>query len=150
MSSNSDRAMYNDILIEFDFLFDMDMALFKYIRDNFKGSPYVADKYKRMQNEYYIIRELLFRQYPNVLQMMMPDLDTDKLYNELMETKEDDLLKFAKPYDLLYLMNTFLNNAASITITVWCKNKAEVRKVKELAPRLKILMANSRKEIRRR
>lgn len=128
MSNNKKND--NELLVEFEFLVDLDIAMFKYIQSNFSDSEYVDKKIIRMRNDYYIINKLLYRDHINPLEIIMPDVDTTKLYCELHDDKEEELLKYALYHDTMFLMNTFIENASSVGITILCRNELESEFIK--------------------
>ena len=138
---------YNELLVEFEFVVDLDLAIFKMIRDKYSDSEYVDKNIIGITNEYRVIDRLLSRPHINLLEYIMPDVDTSKLYNELITTEEEELLKYAIPYDTFYLMITFLNNASSVGITIWCKNKLEADYIKSLNPKLNTIIIPERSMI---
>ena len=72
----------NELLVEFDFLVDLDMALFRLVKDKYSNSEYVDKNIINMNNEYRIIRMLLYRKHINPLEILMPSIETTKLYKE--------------------------------------------------------------------
>lgn len=138
----------NELLVEFDFLVDLDMALFRLVKDKYSNSEYVDKNIINMNNEYRIIRMLLYRKHINPLEILMPSIETTKLYKEFHNDSEEELLKYALLHDTFYLMITFLNNASSLSgITVWCKNQLEADFIKEKNDRLQTIVIPSRQEI---
>ena len=137
----------NELLVEFEFVIDLDLALFRFIKDKYVKSEFVDQRVISMKNEYKIIDMLLFRKHINPLECIMPSVDSSKLYDELMNSKEEELLKYATPYDTFYLMITFLNNASSIGITIWCKNQFEADYIKSRNSKLNIIVLPERSMI---
>lgn len=137
----------NELLVEFEFLVDLDLALFRLIQDKYSNSEYVDKKIISMRNEYRIIHMLLFRKHINPLEIIMPGVETTNLYNQFNNEKEEELLKYATPHDTLYLMVTYLNNASSVGITVWCKNQFEADYIKNQNERLNTIIVPNRSMI---
>ena len=81
----------NELLVEFNFLVDLDMALFRYIQANYSNSKYVDQRIINMKNEYRILEMLLSRKHINPLEIIMPKVETTNLYNELHNTHEENI-----------------------------------------------------------
>ena len=125
------------ILTEFEFLVDMDLAMFKYLKDNAAGSPMLDERIFNMTNEKEVIFTLLNRKHINPLEILIPEGDTLNLYKDLMANHEEELLEYATVYDTFKLMITFLNNiSAPTSITVLCKNDLEADFIKKCNDRL--------------
>lgn len=137
----------NDLLVEFEFLIDLDLAMYKFIRDKYSDSEYVDQKFINMKNEKAIIYELLNRKHINPLEIIMPGLETTNLYLDIMNNHYEELLNYATAYDTFGLMITFLNNASSVGITVWCKSKLEEDFIKKLNPILNTIVIPNRRDI---
>lgn len=134
----------NELLVEFEFVVDLDLAIFRMIKDKYSNSEYVDQDIISMTNEYKVIYKLLYRERINPLEYIMPGVDTSKLYDELTTTEEEELLKYATPYDTFFLMITFLNSASSVGITIWCKNQLESDYIKSRNPNLNTIIIPER------
>lgn len=115
----------NELLVDFDIIFDLDLAIYRLIRNKYKDTPYVNKEVILLNSEYDAIHMLLNRKSINPLEIIMPDYDTSKLYKKLISNKKS-LLKYTKPSDIMYLLNTFMNNASSISITIHCNDSDEL------------------------
>ena len=137
------ETAYNRILVEFDMLVDLDLAIFKYIKDKYNNPDYVDQNIIKMNDEKQIIQMMLNRQCINPLEILIPDEDVLDLYYDIINNHMDELLKYAKASDLFGLMITFLNEASSLEITVLCKSKLESDFIKSLNDRLNtVIYAN--------
>ena len=137
------ETAYNRILVEFDMLVDLDLAIFKYIKDKYNNPDYVDQNIIKMNDEKQIIQMMLNRQCINPLEILIPDEDVLDLYYNIMNNHMDELLQYAKASDLFGLMITFLNEASSLEITVLCKSKLESDFIKSLNDRLNtVIYAN--------
>lgn len=125
----------NYLLVDFEFLINMDLAMFYYVKENFAKSPYVNKRIISSSNEEEINTLLLYRPHINPLEVLIPKMDTESMYNDLMDNYEEELLKHAKAYDTFGLMITYLN-LASVDIDVLCKNALEVQYINSLNKRL--------------
>jgi hypothetical protein len=124
----------NVILANFDFLVDLDVAMFKFIKNRYKNSKYVDQKIINMEDENLIKYTMLNRKHINPLEVIMPEVDTTDMYYEIMNDHFDELLSYAKAYDTFGLLITFLNNASSVDIVVRCNNEKEEKFIKKLNP----------------
>lgn len=130
----------NVILANFDFLVDLDAAMFKFIKNRYKNSKYVDQKIINMEDENLIKYTMLNRKHINPLEVIMPEVDTTDMYYEIMNDHFDELLSYAKAYDTFGLLITFLNNASSVDIVVRCNNEKEEKFIKKLNPILNTII----------
>lgn len=137
------ETAYNRILVEFDMLVDLDLAIFKYIKDKYNNPDYVDQNIIKMNDEKQIIQMMLNRQCINPLEIIIPNEEVLDLYYDIINNHMDELLQYAKASDLFGLMITFLNEASSLEITVLCKSKLESDFIKSLNDRLNtVIYAN--------
>lgn len=115
----------NELLVDFDIIVDLDLAMYRLIRSKYKDAPYVNKEVISLDSEYDAIHTLLNRESVNPLEVIMPNYDTSKLYKKLISDKKT-LLRYAKPSDVMYLLNTFTINASSISITIHCNDSDEL------------------------
>lgn len=115
----------NELLVDFDIIFDLDLAMYRLVRSKYKNAPYIDKKAISLKSEYDAIYLLLNRKSTNPLSAIIPNYDTSKLYKSLLSNKKE-LLKYAKPTDILYLLNTFMENASSISIAIHCNDIDEL------------------------
>lgn len=141
------ETAYNRILVEFDMLVDLDLAIFKYIKDKYNNPDYVDQNIIKMNDEKQIIQMMLNRQCINPLEILIPDEDVLDLYYDIINNHINELLKYAKASDLFGLMITFLNEASSLEITVLCKSKIESDFIKSLNNRLDTVVYNNYKNV---
>ena len=122
----------NRLLVEFEFIVDLDLAILKMIKEEYKNSSFIIDRLRSFNNEYRMIEMMLHRAYSNPLSALIVDgYDTSKLYDQIINEKEQLLLdKYAKPADSFGLMVTYLNHSYSAVITVLCKNSIEEQFIK--------------------
>ena len=52
---------YNEILVDFNFLVDLDLAMFKFIKTEYNNPKFVDQKILSLQDEKEIIQLLLYR-----------------------------------------------------------------------------------------
>ena len=124
-------------------LVDLDLAIFKYIKDKYNNPDYVDQNIIKMNDEKQIIQMMLNRQCINPLEIIIPNEEVLDLYYDIMSNHMNELLQYAKASDLFGLMITFLNEASSLEITVLCKSKLESDFIKSLNDRLNtVIYAN--------
>lgn len=138
---------YNRILVEFDMLIDLDLAIFKYIKDKYNNPNYVDQNIIKMHDERQIIQMMLNRQCINPLEILIPDMEVLELYYDIMNNHMDELLQYAKASDLFGLMITFLREASSLEITVLCKSQLESDFIKSLNNRLNTVVYKNYKNV---
>lgn len=138
----------NELLVEFEFLIDLDLAMFRMIKDRYGDSPFINREFINETDEKAVIYKLLNRQHINPLEVIMDSsIDSTKLYYEIMDKKYEELLNYATAYDTFGLMITFLNNASSVGITVVCKSQLESSYIKKLNPMLRTIVIKNKRDI---
>lgn len=137
----------NELLVEFESLIDLDLAMYRFIKDKYSNSEYVDQKFINEKDERHIIYTLLNRKHINPLEIIMPGFETTNLYLDIINNHYEELLNYATAYDTFGLMITFLNNASSVGITVWCKSKLEEKFIKNLNPILNTIVVPNRRDI---
>ena len=137
---------YNEILVDFNFLVDLDLAMFKFIKTEYNNPKFVDQKILSLQDEKEIIQLLLYRDSVNVLETLIPKENTLEMYKDIMNNKMDSLLKYAKASDIFGLMITFLREGSSVDVTVLCESKLQADFIHSLNPILKTTVS-SRKNI---
>lgn len=115
----------NSLLVDFEMVVDLDLAMFKLIREKYNNPEYVDQAFIHMNDEKEIIRRLMYRKHINPLEIIMPNVDSTKLYNQFRYDKLDELLQYANATDIFGLMITLIKEASSVDITILCENKLE-------------------------
>lgn len=137
----------NELLVEFEFIIDLDMAMYKYIQKNYASSEYVDQQLIYSKNEYAIINLMMHRINMNPLRVLMPNVDPDKLYNEIIDNSENEVLKYAKPYDSFYLIITYIIQASSVGVTILCNNQIEADFIKSKDSRVNTLICEDKSKL---
>lgn len=141
MYVNSKNGVYhNELLVEFEFVVDFDLALFRLFKRKYADSPYVDNEIISLNDEYEVINRMLNRVNENPLTLLMPNLDTTKLYHELTVEHEKKLLKYATPYDSLLLMNSYLTHSSSVGVDVLCNNQLEADYIKKYSKKINTII----------
>ena len=118
----------NALLVEFEAVVDLDLAMYRYFKTNYGSSTVINPDLVKAESDNEIISHLLSRKHINPLEVILPKVDSEAakhLYCNLTGDLEIELLKFATPYDTLSLMLTFLEQASSIHIDILCENELE-------------------------
>lgn len=125
----------NYILAEFEFVIDLDIAMYRYIKKRYSNLESISKKWMNI-DDITAKFNMLYRAHENPLEALFPSYDTSKLYNELLTNDEvyKDLLTYADTYDTFGLMITFLQEASSVDITILCRSKYEEHFIKSLNP----------------
>lgn len=126
----------SNILFDFETLLDIDMAIIRYFKHNFSDTSYIDRDILSNTDEKFYHALLLQRKDKNPLSIILKEqyLDSeDGLYNELIETKLDEILPLTSK---LSLFNVLVNATKSklIKATVLCKNESEEQFIKKLIP----------------
>ena len=139
----------NTLLVEFDFIVDLDLAMYRYVKINFYYSPIVNKKLLDFKNETAIKAALLARYHINPLEILIPGMKTDKMYYQLMDDPNlfSNLVMLATTYDTFGLMITFLREASSVSIDVICRNELESKIITELNHDLSTVIFPNKAEV---
>lgn len=137
----------NSLLVEFSFVVDLDMAIFKLIRSKYNNPEYVDQNIIRTNDEKEIIKLMLNRENVNPLEILMPNVDSLSLYKDIMENHMNELLEYAKASDLFGLMITFLKEASSVDITILCESELQREFIFSLNKKLKTIVVKDRKDV---
>lgn len=125
----------NSLLVNFGFLVDLDLATYKYMKNQYYNSnPDIFDKeFMNIKDDIEIIDRMLYRKFINPIELMIPNKDVSNMYEELLSGDNyKSLLDISTVYDTYPLMITIYNNASSVDITMRCDNKYEEEYIKSL------------------
>lgn len=134
----------NALLVEFEAVVDLDLAIYRYVKTHYSTSPLVDPELIKLESEPEIIHHLLSRKHINPLEILMPHSSPEvakRIYYNLMDDMESELLKLATPYDTLSLMLTFLEQASSIHIDILCQNELEEAYIKAKSEALNTIIS---------
>lgn len=141
----------NTILAEFDFVIDLDLAMFLYIKAN--NPDLLKREYLRETDEKEIIKALLSRVHINPFEILLND-DVDEntridLYERFMNDSHGmlDLLNYAKAYDTFGLMVAYLKQASSVDVEILCFNQYQVDFIHSLNPNIKTILYTTRRDV---
>ena len=115
----------NAILASFDSVIDIDLALWRYMKDKYGTSKYMDQTMVNIDDENVIKFLLMDRREHNPLSIIISEYDTEKMYNDIITNDRmfnNIMRNYGSPYDTLRLFNTFMENASSLEIDIICKN----------------------------
>ena len=139
--------MYNKILVEFEFLIDLDLAIFKLIKDKYNNPEYINQDIIKMNDESKIVDFMINRKNINPLKQIIPNADSLNLYNDIMKNHMDELLKYAKASDIFPLMITDLKEATSVSVTALCNSKLQENFIKSLNTKIQTIIYDDYKKV---
>ena len=112
------------LMVDFDMLYDIDMACVLYLIDNYGKSKYFND-WVYCSNMYHIKYLTLTRTEKNPLSIIFkPEYlnRIDGIYEELLTNKYEEVIKYAGLTDILSVLKGTEESTSSIKVTVNCKN----------------------------
>lgn len=131
------------ILAEFEFLVDLDFAMYSMMKVKYSESSYANKRIFRLPNELDVKKMLIYRENINPLEKIFPGMDTNTLYKQILNDNEEELLQYAILYDTFRLLVTFLERATSVkSITVLCRNQLEADFISNFNTKLETVIAN--------
>lgn len=113
-----------NILVDFDMLYDIDIACVLYLIDTYGKSKYF-DENVLISNLYYIKYLILTRTNKNPLSILFKpeyEKNIDGIYNELLTERYEEVIKYAGLTDILSVIKGTEESTNSIKVTVNCKN----------------------------
>ena len=120
------------ILVNFDFIVDLDIAMIKYIINQFEPNPHIDKSILDLEDDELKYR-LINRESINPLTLLFPNDDVDDLYFELLdEDRVYFLYDYAQVYDTYLLLNTLVNNGTNMNIIIHCNHEYEKECIKFL------------------
>lgn len=139
----------NSLLVEFEFVVDLDLAMLKFIRENYGDSDMVNKRLINLKSSYVARRIMLNRKHINPLELLLPGQDSTQLYFDLINDKKNlyNLLMYAVAYDTFGLMVTYLKHASSVELEILCRNEVEEAFIKYLNPEMPTIVRSSRFDI---
>ena len=139
----------NALLVPFEFVVDLDLAIWRLIRDKYADSDLVDKDIISIKLDDEIKYNLLCRQSINPLELLIPEQSTNELYDNLMNDPEQfrTLLTYAEPYHTLGLMSIFLSNASSVYIDILCRDQDQSDYIHKEAPELNTIIYPNRSEV---
>lgn len=114
------------VLVEFEFIIDLDLAIFKLIRDKYNNPDIINQDIINNFNEPNMIEMLINRENINPLELFVDkSCDVTDLYYDIYNNHMDELLEYAKAYDTFGLMVTYLKLLSDVKITVLCESQLQ-------------------------
>ena len=134
----------NAILASFDSVIDIDLALWRYIKDKYGTSKYIDKDMINIDDEDIIKFILMDRREKNPLSILLQGYDTEKMYNDIITNDKmfnNILNNYSSPYDTLKLFNTFMENASSLEVDIICKDKEQEKILRKYtSPKIGIIV----------
>ena len=128
-----DKSKENRVLVDFETLIDLDLAIWRYLNDKYNNSSFL-DQSLMSLNENQVKSLMIHRQPSNPLEILIPGQDVKNMYYEIVNDNETELLKYATPYDILRLFITFIESASFADFNILCRNKIEKKFIINLNP----------------
>lgn len=118
----------NNILVDFKMLINLDIGLFKLIKEKFSSSDCFDSYIINNTNIETMIYRLINEKYSNMIDLIKSDeykdFSTENLYDTLIEKYYDEVYEKSITTDLLNLMNAYIMSNV-VLVTILCKNKQE-------------------------
>ena len=124
--------MVKDILVDFSTLVDTDLGSTVYLLQQYPNSKFFIDECKNW-TVYFSKCKVLTRKDINPLTVILKDDckdQADNLYEELLQTKWEEVLKIAPYTDIMRLLTSTYEYAGYV-ITVKCRNELEEKFIKD-------------------
>lgn len=131
---NNSKEFGSTVLFEFQTIVDLDLALLKYIQNEYKDSKFF-NKHVLLADDYILKSLLLTRDNKNPLSVIIDDKykdSIDSLYEEIIQNKESELFKYATPLAPLIVLNMLTKTDSGIDCVVNCKNVEEEQFIKHI------------------
>ena len=139
----------NALLVEFESVINLDLAMYKYAKSKYKNSSILnSELFNSNITDTQIKTALLQRRHINPFEIFLPSKDPQvlaELYFKII--KDDELLQYAETFDLFKLMITFLEQASSIHIDILCENELQSKFIHSLSNRLNTVIYSSKEAI---
>ena len=137
MISNKYHGKDNALLVEFDFVVDLDYALVQYFKEH---CPKLVMPKAMNLSEFDLRFLLMYRPVLNPLCILNPMVNLDEYYSILTntETRHELIESYSRPYDTFNLMLTYLEQASSVYISILCDDEFEANHIKKLNHNLNV------------
>lgn len=137
----------SSILYFFDSLIDLDLAMVKYIKQNYANTRFIDREVISNNDAVFFKALLLERENKNPLSVLLREeflSSADSLYNEIISSEEEyaKVLELATPLALYTLLGMSIKSKL-VTCTVMCKNEQEKLYIKSLMPEVYTILSNS-------
>lgn len=123
------------ILVEFDAVIDMDLAMLKLVQEKYNNPSYINQDIMNLTLKE-VKQALINRQVENPLSICIEDKSlADSIYKELVETKYDEILDNHSPTGIMKVIEIY-RTKSDIDVTVLCSNDREASIVKLYNPNI--------------
>ena len=137
--SENNQPNRTKILTEFDVIIDLDLAMMELVQEKYNNPNFINQDV--MNLSLHDIKEtLLNREYESPLSICINDLNTaNSLYQELLETKYDEILNHHSPTGIFKLMEVY-NKTDGMEVTILCSSQEEADLISKYSPELHTLV----------
>lgn len=135
------------LLAEFESVVDLDLAMFKYIKNGLNNQRYIDQEFINLLDEKEIIKRFLEREYVNPLTLLITKASTNVLYQQLLTENLKDILPYATAYDTFGLLVAFLRETNYTKITILCENTLQEEFIHTLNDSIHTIVASDRKNV---
>ena len=118
------KTIINRILVEFDVVIDIDLAIMKLIQEKYNNPKFI--KQNIMSLSLHDIKErLLNRTQESPLSICIDDIKSaNSLYHELLNNQYDEILKYQTPTGVFKLMEVY-HKTDNMQVTILCSSQNE-------------------------
>lgn len=130
---NSKLSKDNVLLVDFDFVIDMDIAILRYVLSKFTGSNLIDEEMLEVDDDD-LKYCLLCRPNRNPLDVIFKSgIKTNEIYHNILEKNYVDIMtNYADRYDTFGLLYTFIEQASSVDIYIRCDTQEQSDLIKKI------------------
>lgn len=144
MMTNINTAKDNILLVDFEMIIDMDIAVLRYFISKFANSKYIDEEMVDVDNDG-LRYCLLNRPRRNPLDVIFKDdidADTTKIYQEVLRDHYNEIMyKYADVTDVLDLLYSFIGNASSLEVYIRCDNQEQCDLITKINKNLDVIVS---------
>jgi hypothetical protein len=144
----------NQILVDFDAMVDIDIGIYKYLFENYKGSKFFNYGFNNIRDENVFYDLALYRKDINpISEILNPDTmnedDANTLLQDIISNREayDYIINNSPITDVYGLMEVYRTTESGINVTVICRGSVEVDFLNKHSPKLFKTIVRPREEI---
>lgn len=141
---NINSVKDNVMLVDFEMIIDMDIAILRYFISKFAKSKYIDEEMLDVDDDG-LRYCLLNRPKRNPLDVIFKndiDSDTTKIYQEVLNNNYKELMyDYADVTDLLKLIYSFIENASSLDVYIRCDTQEQCDLIHKIDSNLDVVIA---------
>ena len=123
-SQENPKTGINRILVEFDVVVDIDLAIMKLVQEKFNNPKFIRQDIMSL-SLHDVKEELLNRKYESPLSICIDDIKSaNSLYKEFLENKYNEILEFQTATGIFKLMEVY-HKTDGMKVTILCSSKEE-------------------------